>query len=108
MIDQFIDFLVNLVFGNLLSIPIIYVTILIIIKILNIWKTEKEEVENIGFKSKSQTRSLSVTKCPKCGKECSRISMDNIDKSLNMMSFQLIKWKRYICLSCYWEGNRWD
>ena len=76
MIDQFIGFLINIVFGNLVSIPIIYLTILSLIKVLNIWKIEKEEVENTGFKSKSETRSLSITKCPKCGNKCSRISRD--------------------------------
>ena len=81
MIDQLIGFLINTVFGNLLSFPIIYVTILILIKVLNIWKIEKEELENTGFKSKSQTRSLFITKCPKCGNKCSRISRDNMDKS---------------------------
>ena len=69
---------------------------------------EKEELENTGFKSKSQTRSLSITKCPKCGSKCSRISRDNMDKSLNILSINLMKWKRYSCPSCYWEGNRWD
>ena len=64
--------------------------------------------QNTGFKSKSKTRSLSITKCPKCGNKCSRISRDNMDKSLNMLSFNLMKWKRYSCPSCYWEGNRWD
>ena len=108
MIDQLVSFLVNTVFGNLVSIPIIYGTILILIKVLNIWKIEKEELENTGFKSKSQTHSLSITKCPKCGNKCSRISRDNMDKSLNMLSFKLMKWKRYSCPSCYWEGNRWD
>ena len=108
MIDQFISFLLNTVFGNLVSIPIIYLTTLSLIKVLNIWKIEKEELENTGFKSKSKTRSLSITKCPKCGNKCSRISRDNMDKSLNMLSFKLMKWKRYSCPSCYWEGNRWD
>ena len=108
MIDQFISFLVNTVYGNVLSIPIIYVTILSLIKVFNIWKIEKEEVEKTGFRSKSQTRSLSITKCPKCGNKCSRISRDNVDKSLNVLSFKLMKWKRYSCPSCYWEGNRWD
>ena len=91
MIDQFIGFLINTVFGNLVSIPIIYLTILSLVKVLNIWKIEKEELENTGFKSESKTRSLSITKCPKCGNKCSRISRENMDRSLNILSFKLMK-----------------
>ncbi|MFL2576751.1 MAG: hypothetical protein ACJ0PT_01255 [Flavobacteriales bacterium] len=46
--------------------------------------------------------------CPKCGNKSSRIKRDISDKVRNVLSLNTLKWKKYTCYSCYWEGSRWD
>ena len=45
--------------------------------------------------------------CPKCGTKCSRTNKEKLDIYRNYLSLKIMRWKRFNCLSCYWEGSRW-
>ena len=94
--DTIISFILSffqLIFGNFFAFIAFYLLILVNIKLFGIWKIQSNN---------------DITECPKCGNKSSRINRQNIDKVKNILSFNTIKWKRYTCYSCYWEGSRWD
>jgi len=93
MIDGFVAFIINTVFGSIFSFPVIYITIIFSIKIFGIWKHKK----NINNK----------VKCPNCEYSVKRIASNNLDELYTKLSFKLFKFKRYTCFSCYWEGRLW-
>jgi uncharacterized protein with PIN domain len=43
--------------------------------------------------------------CPKCGNELMRIQRSFNDKLIEFISFNGTRFKRYRCLSCFWEGR---
>ena len=93
MIDYFIGFVINTLFGSIYSIPLLYIICILIIKIFGIWKHKK----NINNK----------VNCPKCKKTVKRISSNSLDELYTKLSLNLFKFKRYSCFSCYWEGRLW-
>ena len=93
MMDVLVGFIMNALFGSIYSIPIIYITIILVIKIFGIGKHKK----NINNK----------VKCPKCENNVKRISSNSLDKLYTNLSFKLFEFKRFTCFSCYWEGRLW-
>jgi uncharacterized protein with PIN domain len=93
MIDYFIGFIINTLFGSIYSIPLLYIICILIIKIFGIWKRKK----NINNK----------VNCPKCKNTVKRISSNSLDDLYTKLSLNLFKFKRYSCFSCYWEGRLW-
>ena len=93
MIDNIVGFIINTFFGSIFSIPLIYISIIVVIKTFGIWK-HKKNINN-------------TVKCPNCENSIKRISSNNLDELYTKLSFKLFKFKRYTCFSCYWEGRLW-
>ncbi len=93
MIDEFVGFIINTLFGSIFSVALIYITVIFLIKIFGIFKHQK----NINNK----------VKCPNCENSVKRISSNPLDILFTKLSFKLFKFKRYTCFSCYWEGRLW-
>ena len=94
--DFFIGLIISffqLIFGNIFAFIALYLLILINIKLFGIWKLQLKSTTAV---------------CPKCGNKSSRINKEKIDKVRNVLSLNTLKWKRYACYSCYWQGSRWD
>ena len=83
----------QLIFGNIFAFIAFYLLVVVNIKLFGIWKLQLKNTNS---------------KCPKCGNKSSRIKRDSLDKVRNVLSLNTMKWKRYTCYSCYWEGSRWD
>jgi len=92
LISYFISF-IQLIFGNIIAFLAFYLLILASIKLFGIWKLQLKNTNPV---------------CPKCGNKSTRIKREIIDKARNILSLNTLKWKRYTCYSCYWEGSRWD
>ena len=93
MIDNLIGFFVNTVFKSIVSFPLIYITIIFLVKTFGILEHKK----NINNK----------VKCPNCENIVKRISSNPLDVLFTKLSFNLFKFKRYTCFSCFWEGRLW-
>ena len=94
--DTIISFIISffqLIFGNIFAFIAFYLLLLVNIKLFGIWKLKLENTNPV---------------CPKCGNKASRIKRDFTDKVRNILSLNIMKWKKYTCYSCYWEGSRWD
>ena len=48
---------------------------------------------------------LVSSKCPTCGLRIKRSKTKREQRLLNMFSLGLLKFKRYRCYGCYWEGT---
>ena len=92
IVGLFISFF-QLIFGNILAFITFYLLLLVNIKLFGIWKLQLKNDNPL---------------CPKCGNKASRIKRDFINKAKNIISLNTLKWKKYTCYSCYWEGSRWD
>ena len=92
IVGLFIDFF-KLIFGNIFAFIAFYLLALVNIKLFGIWKLQLKNTNPL---------------CPKCGNKSSRIKTNNVEKARNILSLNALKWKKYICYSCYWEGSRWD
>ena len=109
--DTAVGFLIKifkLIFSNFFSVAATYAIILLLIKLFGIWKVIKKNNEENGFATGKTTRKLNITICPRCGNESTRVNRTDYDKARNILSLNLLKWKKYNCYSCYWEGSRWD
>ena len=73
---------------------LIYVTILFLLRILNIGR--KKVIENCN------------NCCPDCESALNRIQRKSIDRLLFHLTFRIFEFKRYICNECGWEGLRWE
>ena len=94
--DTILAFFVSffkLIFGNIFAFIAFYLLTLINIYLFGIWKLQLKKTNPV---------------CPKCDNKASRIKKDTTDKLRNILSLNTLKWKRYTCYSCYWEGSRWD
>jgi len=69
-----------------------YTLIITLIRIFKIGAVKKDENKNI---------------CPSCNGTLKRTKRNYSDKTLTHLSFNLLRWKRYACFSCYWEGRKW-
>ena len=98
----------ELIFSNVFSVSATYAIILLIIKLFGIWKVIKKNNDKDGFATGNTTRKLNITICPRCGNASTRVNRTDYDKARNILSLNLLKWKKYTCYSCYWEGSRWD
>ena len=38
---------------------------------------------------------------------CNRIQKNTSDELRTYFSLKIMRWKRYHCYTCYWEGSRW-
>ena len=104
----FIIKIFKLIFSNIFSVTATYVTILLLIKLFGIWKVIKKNNDEDGFATGNTIRKLNITLCPRCGNASTRVKRTDLDKGRNILSLNLLKWKKYNCYSCYWEGSRWD
>mgnify|MGYP001157161418 CR=1 FL=1 len=100
--------LFDVIFGNIFAFIAFYLLILVNIKLFGIWKVKTQDQSKKGFKTDSSTRKLNITIFPRCGNKSTRINRDNLDKARTVLSLNTMKWKKYTCYSCYWEGSRWD
>jgi len=94
--DTIISFIINffqLIFGNIFAFIGFYLISLVSIKLFGVWKIQLNNNNPV---------------CPKCSNKSSRINRQKIDKVKNILTLNILKWKRFACYSCYWEGSRWD
>ena len=73
---------------------LIYLLILFVLRHLNIGR--KEKCNNCN------------NCCPDCSSPLNRIKRNNIDQTINHISFRIFDYKRYTCTECGWEGLRWE
>ena len=92
MLGFFISFF-QLIFGDIFALIAFYLLFLVSIKLFGIWKLKLENTNPA---------------CPKCSSKSYRIKRDISEKVRNILSLNILKWKKYTCYSCYWEGSRWD
>ena len=83
----------QMIFGNIFAFVAFYLLILLNIKLFGLWKLQLKNTDPV---------------CPKCGNKSRRIKRDSLDKAINILSLYTLKWKKYTCYHCYWEGSRWD
>ena len=84
-LDLFLQISIGLIF---------YITLLFILKTLNIWK--------------KKTCSNCNNCCPDCQEPLERIKRGKIDHIINYLTFQIFDFKKYQCLNCAWKGRRWE
>ena len=82
----------KLIFSNVFSILVTYFILLLVIKLFGIWKIKENNDKPI---------------CPRCNTTCSRIQKSSIDELRTYLSLKIMRWKRFTCYTCYWEGSRW-
>jgi len=64
-------------------------------------------LKKIGFKKKIVNEHSSNC-CSKCSESLERVRRYNSDRIINLITFQIFDFKRYICNNCHWEGLRWE
>ena len=73
---------------------IAYITILLLLRKMNIWK--KKECNNFN------------NCCPDCQEPLERIKRASVDHLKNYLTFQIFDFKKYQCGNCAWKGIRWE
>lgn len=61
----------------------------------------------IGFKQKVVSEHYSNC-CPICNEALERVRRNNFDRIINLITFQVFGFKRYLCNNCDWQGLRWQ
>ena len=84
--------LFKLIFTNVFSILATYLIVLLAIRLFGFWKIKENDDKPI---------------CPRCNTVCSRIQKSSIDELRTYLSLKIMRWKRFTCYTCYWEGSRW-
>ena len=82
--------------------PFLFITLLVISYFILLITFKKF---NIGRKL---TCSRCDNCCPNCKEALERIKRLTKDYLLNYLTFQIFDLKRYKCMSCAWEGLKWD
>ena len=82
----------QLIFANIFSILVTYLVLLLVIRLFGIFKIKEKDNKPI---------------CPRCGSTCSRIQKNIIEELKTYLSLKMMRWKRFTCYTCYWEGSRW-
>lgn len=61
----------------------------------------------LGVGEKKTTKEC-LNACPKCISALDRIERKITDKFINHLTFKIFNYKRYKCISCGWQGLRWE
>ena len=81
-------------FAILFFILIFYICILLIFRILGVWRKKKYGNCN--------------NSCPDCTNPLNRVSRKKIDYIFYHITFRIFNFKRYNCNECGWDGLRWE
>ena len=59
----------------------------------------------MGFMQKKSCKHCANC-CPVCNEALERVRRNNSDRIINLLTFQMFDFKRYVCIHCNWEGLR--